>query len=208
MSVPKPTQRFSLATPTLEFDSKILRKLLYSAKSFQELALAKKYLISYFTRGEVGIYKWQPKKRTFRQFSIKDACDSFIQSDAVEFKNAEGVVIGRFDIQTWFFRDTPFFTLEVNPSQPKIYREVDGGYYINQFLGFLHPNPPPFHEFSQEIRDLVKLVLNHMIEVLSSSDKKQSYYMKNLIIRIAVSQKMQKTMFFYFDSGTGKIMLT
>ena len=100
MSVLKPTQRFSIATPTLEFDSKTLRKLLYSAKSFQELAPAKKYLISYFARGEVGVYRWQPKKQTFRHYSIKDACDSFIQSDLVEFKNTEGVVIGNFNIRT------------------------------------------------------------------------------------------------------------
>ena len=50
--------RFSLATPTREFDSRVLRKLLYSAKSFQELVPAKKYLVSYFARGDVGVYKW------------------------------------------------------------------------------------------------------------------------------------------------------
>ena len=85
---------------------------------------------------------------------------------------------------------------------------MDDGYYINQFLGFLHPNPLPFHEFNQEIRDLVKLILNHMIEVLSSFDKKQSYYMKNLIMCIAIGQKMQKTMFLYSSLGTSKTMLT
>ena len=200
--------RFALATPTLEFNSKDLRKLLYSAKSYQELAPAKKYLISYFARGDEGVYRWRPRKQSFKWYTKKNACDSFIQSDLVEFKNDKGEVISRFDIRTWFFRETPFFSLEVNPLQPKIYREVDGGYYINLFLGFLHSNPPPFHDFSQEIRDKVKLILNHMKEVLCSSDEKQAYYMKNLSMRIAIGQKMQKSLFLYSGQGTGKTMLT
>ena len=91
----------------------------------------------------------------------------------LEFKNNKGEIIGRFAIGTWFFREMPFFSLEVNPSQPKIYQESDGGHYINLFHGFLHPDPPPFHQFSQEIRNQVKLILNHMRKVLCSSNKKQ-----------------------------------
>jgi len=94
-----------------------------------------------------------------------------------------------------------FYTPEVNPAQPRVYREPNGRYCINIFPGFLHPNPPPFHEFSQEIRNQVKLVLNHMKEVLCSSNKKQAYY-------IAIGQKLQKTMFLYSGPGTGKTMLT
>ena len=46
-----------------------------------------------------------------------------------------------------------------------------------------------------------------MTKVLFLSDKKQSYYIKNLIMHIAISQKMQKTMFFYSGLGTDKTML-
>ncbi|GBB88289.1 hypothetical protein RclHR1_14860001 [Rhizophagus clarus] len=134
--------------------------------------------------------------------------DSFIQSDTVQFKDNEGKVVDTFNIQAWFFRNTPFFIPQVNQFQPKIYRDTDGGYYINEFAGFLHPNPPPFHEFNQEIRDQVKLIINHIEEVLCSSDKRQAYYMKNLVMRIAIGQKMQKTMFLYSGPGTGKTMLT
>ncbi|CAJ0745744.1 12331_t:CDS:2 [Entrophospora sp. SA101] len=45
---------------------------------------------------------------------------------------------------------TPFFALEFNTSHPRVYQAPDGGYYINQFL---HPNPPPFYQFSKEIQD-------------------------------------------------------
>ncbi|GBC09037.1 hypothetical protein RclHR1_08570004 [Rhizophagus clarus] len=200
--------QFLLATPTQEFSSQTLRKYLYSAKSFQELAPAKKYLISYFARSDVGVYKWFPKKQIFKHYPQQKAEDSFIQKDVVQFKNNEGKVVGSFDIQAWFFRDTPFFIPEVNPYQPKIFHDTDGGYYINEFAGFLHPNPPLFHEFSQEIRDQVMLIINHMEEVLCSSDKRQAYYMKNLVMRIAIGQKMQKTIFLYSGPGTGKTMLT
>src|SRR5438045_6215399 len=99
----------------------------------------------------------------------------------VEFVNDEEEVTGRFEIQGWFFRETPFFSLEVSPFQPKVYCDSeDEGFYINQFLGFLHLNPPPFNQFSQEIRDLIKLILNHIREVLSSSIEEQEYYMMNL----------------------------
>ena len=92
--------RFSLGTPVKEFDSRILRKFLYSAKSFQELAPAKKYLVSYFARGDVGVYKWFPKDGVFKYYTKKDAQDSFIQSDIVEFKNNEGEVLGKFSIHS------------------------------------------------------------------------------------------------------------
>jgi hypothetical protein len=200
--------RFSLATPTREFDIRTLRKLLYSAKSYQELGPAKKYLISYFARGDVGVYKWYPRNGVFKYYTKKDARDSFIQHDTVEFTNAKGEVLGRFSIHEWFFRETPFFTPQVDPFQPKIYRETDGGFHFNLFAGFLHADPPPFHQFSQEIRNKVKLIINHMKEVLCSSDEKQAYYMKNLVMRIAIGQKMQKTMFLYSGPGTGKTMLT
>ena len=90
--------RFSLATPTMEFDIRTLRKFLYSAKSYQELGPAKKYLISYFARGDVGVYKWFLRDGIFKYYSRKDAQDSFIQSDTVEFKNSKGEVLGRFSI--------------------------------------------------------------------------------------------------------------
>jgi hypothetical protein len=201
-------RNFVLATATNEFSSQTFRKLLYSAKSREELKPAKKYLLSYFARGKRGVFKWDPRNQNFEHYYRRDACDSFIQTDSIIFTNDKGEMIDKFVVRDWFFRDTPFFTLEVNPSQPKIYREVDGGYYINQFHGFLHPNPPPFHEFSKEIRDQVKLILNHMREVLCSSNEMQKYYMMSLVMRIAIGQKMQKTMFLYSGPGTGKTMLT
>ena len=54
--------KFILGTPTQEFDSREFRKLFYSAKSRKELFHAKRYLCSYFARGDVGVYKWMPKK--------------------------------------------------------------------------------------------------------------------------------------------------
>ncbi|CAG8646923.1 10618_t:CDS:2, partial [Paraglomus occultum] len=194
-------------TPTQEFDSREFRRLFYSAKSRKELHPAMRYLCSYFARGDVGVYKWIPKKQCFKYYSRKDACDSFIQSDHTRIKNAKGD-IENFSVTSWFFRDTPFFSLEVNPTQPKVYREPNGAYYINLFQGFLHPNPPPFKQFSKEIRDQVKLVLNHMREVLCSSNKEQELYMMGLIMRIAIGRKMQKTMFLFSGPGTGKTMLT
>ena len=200
--------QFVLATPNREFSAGILRKYLYSAKSYAEVAPAKKYLLSYYARGKNCVYKWDFKSQTFESYPKKIITDFHIQKDVVEFVNTEEQVTGVFDIQSWFFRDTAFYTPEVNPAQPRVYRKPNGRYCINIFPGFLHSNPPPFHEFSQEICDQVKLVLNYIKEVLCSSDKKQAYYMMNMIMRIAIGQKLQKTMFLYSGSGTGKIMLT
>src|SRR5688572_14613347 len=112
-----------LATPTKEFSSQTFRKLLYSAKTRKDLVSAKKYIISYFARGEIGVYKWIPKKQSFKYFPKKDACDSFIQANSVIFTNDNGEMIDKFVLKDWFFRDTPFFVLEVDPYQPKIYRD-------------------------------------------------------------------------------------
>src|SRR3989337_2905771 len=130
MSAPKQPQ-FVLGTANDEFDSGIFRKLLYSAKNWDELKPAKKYLLSYFARGKIGVFKWDPQIQQFEHYTKKDACDSFIQHDTKIFTNDEGETINRFNVRDWFFRDTPFFALQVNPCQPKIYREVTGGFYIN-----------------------------------------------------------------------------
>ncbi|CAG8479964.1 8607_t:CDS:2 [Diversispora eburnea] len=84
--------------------------------------------------------------------------------------------------------------IQVNPYQPLIYREPNGAYYINKFPGFLHTFSIPFNQFSKEIRDAVKLILNHMRKVLCSSNKDQELYMMGLTLRIAIV--------------TGKTMLT
>src|SRR5215469_16238943 len=97
--------RFFLATPTQEYSSQTLRKYLYSAKSSQELASAKKYLVSYFARSDTGVYKWFPKNQVFKHYSRKATEESFIQKDIVQFRNDEGKVIDVFDIQAWFFRN-------------------------------------------------------------------------------------------------------
>ena len=188
-----------LGTPTEEFDCTKLQSLLQQANSYEELNPAKVYLLGYFACGKTGVYKWEPFSKKFEHYSKKDAFDSFIQYD----KNEDP-----FNIQKWFFRKTPFFAIDVDPTKPRSYRKPSGAYVINAFPGFLHPNPRPFYQFSREIRDQVKLILNHMREVLCSSDKEQGLYMKRLVLRIAIGQKMQKSMFLYSGPGTGKTMLT
>ena len=76
--------RFFLATPTQEYSSQTLRKYLYSAKSSQELASAKKYLASYFARSDIGVYKWFPKNQVFKHYPRKVAEESFIPSSRSE----------------------------------------------------------------------------------------------------------------------------
>ena len=188
-----------LGTPTEEYDYSKLQSLLRQAKSYEELLPAKLYLLGYFARGKTGVYKWAPDLKKFEHYSKKDAFDSFIQYD----KNEDP-----FNIQKWFFRKTPFFAIDVDPTKPLSYQKPSGTHVINNFQGFLHPNPRPFYEYSKKVRNQVKLILNHMREVLCSSDKKQELYMMGLVLRIAIGQKMQKTMFLYSGPGTGKTMLT
>ena len=195
-----------LGTPIVEFDRNKLRKLLREAKSHEDLKPAMEYLLGYFACGETGVYKWVPDLKTFKHFNKRDACDTFIQNEIVKFNHGEWVE--KFSIRNWFFEETPFFTIDVNPTKSLTYQKPCGAYAINNFPGFLHPNPPPFYKFSKEIRDQVKLVINHMREVHCSSDKKQELYMMGLVLRITIGQKMRKSMFLYSGPGTGKTMLT
>ncbi|CAH1768873.1 8344_t:CDS:2 [Entrophospora sp. SA101] len=196
-----------LGTPSKEFNQNKFRDLFYKAKSRKELQPALTYLLGYFACGETGVYKWVPALKTFKHFNKKDACESFIQNETAEFEH--GNWVEKFNIQNWFFRETPIFIINVDPTKPLTYQHpISEEYIINNFPGFLHSNPPPFHQFSKEIRNQVNLILNHMREVLCSSDKKQELYMMGLILRIAIGQKMQKSMFLYSGPGTGKTMLT
>ncbi|RHZ63693.1 hypothetical protein Glove_328g36 [Diversispora epigaea] len=104
--------KFILGTSIQEFDNKKFRKLFHLTKTPKELYYAKNYLCRYFAREKVGVYKWDPKNQIFEYYNKKDACESFIQSEHMIFKNDKGEVIEKFSIQSWFFRETPFFSLE------------------------------------------------------------------------------------------------
>ena len=49
--------QFVLATPNREFSAGVLRRYLYSAKSYAEIEPAKKYLLSYYACGKNCVYK-------------------------------------------------------------------------------------------------------------------------------------------------------
>jgi hypothetical protein len=195
-------------TPTKEYSDIHLRSIIKSAKTYEELQQAKLYLVSYFARADVGVFRWIPKNQNINHYNAKDVYGSLIPSISKKFYDDDGNEKIKFDLLSWFTTQTPFFSIEVNPFRPRAYQLPDDGYYINIFSGFLHPNPPSFYQFNKEIRDQVKLILNHMREVLCSSDKQQELYMMGLILRIAMGQKMQKSMFLYSGPGTGKTMLT
>ena len=82
--------KFVLATSIKEFDSKVFRKLFYSAKSYKDLIPAKIYLCSYYAQGKRYVYKWDHKSQTFESYNKKDITDFHIQSDILEFKNFKG----------------------------------------------------------------------------------------------------------------------
>src|SRR5687768_1416603 len=124
-----------LGTPTEEFNRLKLRRLLHEAETREQLNSAKSYLLEYFACGSPGVFKWNPYIKKFEHYSKKDACDTYIQYD----KNEDS-----FNIQKWFFKETPVFTIDVDPTKPLTYKKPTGAYTINNFPGFLHPNPPPF----------------------------------------------------------------
>src|SRR5688572_15433157 len=98
-----------LGTPTKEFDPVKLIRLHHEARTSEQLNLAMTYLLEYFARGDTGVYKWVPDLKIFKHYTKKDACDSFIQYN----KNKD-----LFNIQEWFFRETPVFTVDVDPTKP------------------------------------------------------------------------------------------
>ena len=63
--------QFVLATPIREFSAGILRRYLYSAKSYAEIAPAKKYLLSYYAREKTvyinGILNLKPLNRILKR---------------------------------------------------------------------------------------------------------------------------------------------
>ena len=98
-----------LGTPTKEFDPVKLISLLHEAETSEQLNLAKTYLLEYFARCDTGVFKWVPDLKIFKYIAKKDACDSFIQYDKIE---------DSFNIQKWFFRATPVFTIDVDATKP------------------------------------------------------------------------------------------
>jgi len=77
MNVQNHTQ-FVLITPIRKFSTGVFRKYLYSAKSYAEIAPAKKYLLSYYAHGKNCVYKWDFKSQTFESYPKKVITDFHI----------------------------------------------------------------------------------------------------------------------------------
>jgi len=88
--------QFVLATPNREFSAGVLRRYLYSAKSYAEIVPAKKYLLSYYAHEKYCVFKWDFKSQTFESYPKKVITDFHIQKDVVEFVNTKGQVTGVF----------------------------------------------------------------------------------------------------------------
>ncbi|CAJ0834292.1 10801_t:CDS:2 [Entrophospora sp. SA101] len=90
-----------------------------------------------------------PRTQTVNHYNKGDAYEFLIPCGTKKFTNE---VINEFSFLSWFLNKTPFFALKVNTTHPHV------------------------HQAPDEIQDQVKLFLNHMREVLCSSDKKQELY--------------------------------
>src|SRR5918911_1099774 len=94
-------------TSNKEYSDLYLRSLIKSAKTPQELQTAKAYLLTYFARADVGVYRWIPKTQTVKHYKKLGTDETIVPNNVKKFYNEEGEEIDRFYLISWFMKNTP-----------------------------------------------------------------------------------------------------
>ena len=155
------------------------------------------YVKSYFYEIEKGNY-----------YFYDALTDDYIFKERKDFKNEVLLKIKDNFINDLFDKNKDVYRITCNLHRPRLYQEKKC-FYINECKGFLHKNYKPFNEYPQDIKDLVQMVLDMMLEISCSNNKELfdayiKYYSK--------LSKGEKTEVIIYkkssDQGTGKSIET
>lgn len=142
-----------------------------------EIDKAKAYILRYFCRlacPPSTVLFWSPTQSKKKLMSYKDTKETFIPDLRVG-----DVKTGIFSIRQWFFgSEQELYYIDVDPHQPPIFKRK-GATFINLFEGYKWQTEKKFSKFSNDAKNGVKVIWNHIKTAWCSNNKKLFKYVKH-----------------------------
>jgi len=170
---------------------------------------AKQYIRKYLVKisNPAGYLAWVPSENKFEVHLMKDLKTVHIMPGI----SAPYVVNGKiekFSPLKWFLEENDDVYRQSNDvTQPREYEQC-GQKYINLFPGYMHQEVKKYDDFSDEIKEGVEFVWNHIQEVWCSNKEVSFQYVKKWIINMVAGRKMQTCLYLKSEQGTGKSSIT
>lgn len=188
------------------FCGKKLRKLVNEGHIEDAKAYVSTYFLKMMTDKEIAM--WTPNKKEGR-ITVKPwtAIKGNVLKALKYYKLSKGEMKKEFDLHEWFFlEDDDHYDRIMKVNEPIIYHSK-GGQYLNLFPGFMHKEKE-YNTFSEDIRNGVDVIWEH-IRIVWCSDQEETFkYVKNWLISLICGKKMDSTLLLISEEGTGKSLIT
>ena len=183
--------------PTTPFSRKHLRSLVEAGNKQQCIDYINTYLFKTF---DGFIFFDVVNYKTHIQNLNNDKINNYLPRKMRIFDNKGKV---SFDVQEWFINENDdLFKIVFAPGKPVIYTECENN-FINLFVKPKH-NLKPYNEFSDEIKEKVNVVLNHIYDVLCDKNDELYNYMLNWFSNVCMFKRNSTGLYFKSGKGTGK----
>ena len=174
----------------------------------------KEYFLKHFAKsiGETR-YQYEPseddtdgKIKNITKMEMNEILENFDTNYQYADENGK---LGKFGLKNWFNKSyDETFKINSDPRAKKFYKSKKTGQkYINLSKGFLHKNIKSFDSYSEEIKNNVNKVIQHIENVWNSKNKEASEYTLNWLAHSLTVHKMNTALFLRSGEGTGKSIL-
>jgi hypothetical protein len=171
---------------------------------------AKNYITEYFAKVDspVGVLFWKANESMFIHYTFED-CKKLYLNNKLKVKQVietkDSVTTIKFDAQSWFFDEhDDIYSVDIDPSKPKTY-ERRGAKYINLFAGYaVTSDIQPFDTYSDEIKEALDIINNHVKDVLCSGNDDNYEYFQDWIASMVCGIKMKSILYLKCKQGAGK----
>ena len=184
---------------------------LYNMVKSEEITEAKIYVCTYF--GKIV----NPNQFIYHKYGINpefiflnkiDLSERFITENMkVTIIKGENTIL--FDLFKWFTVSLfDSFYIKSDIHKPLYFIDDIGYNCINLCKGFLHKEKKDYNEYSDEIKNNVQIMLDHILNVLCSKSKDQYEYILKWLSNVCKGNKNNSALYLKGPEGLGKSTFT
>lgn len=170
----------------------------------EQITEAKNYVKQYFfkLKDPVMTVLKTPSRTVYTFYSQSQVCNIFLQNNFGKDTDAN------FKVADWFYqKDIDYYIMDINPTESSIWNKK-GSKYLNMFYGYLHKNKKAYSSYSEEIRNKVNRIWEHIRIAWCSRKESQFQYVKSWMTAIVAGKKMKSLLYLKTIPGIGKGVIT
>jgi hypothetical protein len=173
----------------------------------------KTYFLTYFAKSLNNVYYAYNPSEDFDDGLIESIPS--MQMDE-KWKHIDFIImykfngsLNKFNLRDWFNKSNhELFKINADPRMPRFYKsEKTDQSYINLSKGFLHKDIKSFDSYSQEIKNNVQIIINHITNIWNSKNKVNSEFCLNFLAHSLTGHKLNVALFLKSGEGTGKSVI-